>query len=83
VSKKVDSGHYGSPTARIATSRFVEEAVNWTSPRDTDDQLLALWFIKNQHKALRPARVVYSERSKWAVPSRLHGVKWSRNRPGS
>ena len=76
---------YGNGPARIMTSRFVDEATNWTSPRDTDDQLLALWFIKNNYQALRPPHVVHGiavDRPRFQVPPRLRGRTWTGSRTG-
>jgi len=70
---------HASGLARVLTSRFIDEAVNWTSPRDTDDQLLALWFLKVRHRSLSPPHVQYAKaQNGWTIPPRLHGKRWTR-----
>ncbi len=77
----IEFGRIRFPNADAAgvriTQRFMDEATNWVSPRDTDDQLMALWFIKNNAARLRSRTMRDVKRSSgWQTPS-WASASWS------
>jgi hypothetical protein len=56
--------------ARAVTERFITEATEWTSPKDTDDQIMALWFPRAQWKTLRTPSTAFDQivNGGWEIP---------------